>query len=73
MEEFYQEHFSASDISEIITPCLATYHLEVGTPVSLNLPTKASFGNKKNSGNLNFEATFPKQERRSGTKKNKLI
>ena len=46
-EEFDQEHCSVSDIFEIITPCLATYHLEVGAPVSLNLPTKASFGGKK--------------------------
>ena len=31
----------------IITPCSATYHLEVGAHVSLKLATKASFGGKK--------------------------
>ena len=31
----------------IITPYSATYHLEVGAPVSFKLPTKASLRGKK--------------------------
>ena len=38
----------------VITPYSATYHLEVGAPVSLNLGTTASFGGKKLSENLTF-------------------
>ena len=53
----------------IINPCSATYQLVVGAPVLLNLATKASFGDKKNCGNLNFKATFPKQKRSCATKK----
>ena len=47
MEEFDQEDWSVSDTFGIILPCPATYHLEVGGPVSLKTATKRSFGGKK--------------------------
>ena len=46
-EECDQEDLSVSDTFEIVTSCSATYHLEVRTPVSLKLATKASFGGKR--------------------------
>ena len=46
-EECDQEDLSVSDTFGIVTPCSATYHLDVRTPVSLKLATKASFGGKR--------------------------
>ena len=53
-EECDQEDWSVSDKFGIITTSSATYHLEMGAPVSLKVATKACFGGKKNSGNLDF-------------------
>ena len=41
------QDWNVSDTFEIITPCSATNHLELGAPVSLKLATKVSFGTKK--------------------------
>ena len=41
----------------------------MGVPVSVKAATKASLRGKKNSENLEIQATFLKQKRRSETKK----
>ena len=46
-EKIDQEHWSVCDTFEIITPCSATYNLEVGAPISLKPATKVSCGGKK--------------------------
>ena len=46
-EEFDQEDSSVCDTFGIITSCSATYHLEMGAPVSLKLASKVYFGGKK--------------------------
>ena len=46
-EKIYQEHWSVCGTFEIITPCSATYYLEVGPPVSLKPATEVSCGGKK--------------------------
>ena len=51
---------------------LATYVLEVGARVSLKVATKGSLRGKKNSEKLDFTVAFPKEKRRSETKKCKL-
>ena len=38
-EKIDQEHWSVCGTFEIITPCSATYYLEVGAPVSLKPAT----------------------------------
>ena len=68
-EECDQDDWSVSDNFEIATSCLAMYHLEVRAPASLKAGTKASLRGKKNSENLDFQATFLKQKRGSKTKK----
>ena len=50
-------------------PCSATYFLELGACLSLKLATKQSFRDKKNYVNLDLQAIFLKQKRRSATKK----
>ena len=47
MEECDQEDWSVSDKFGIITPCSATYYLEVHARVSLKVATKAYFGGKR--------------------------
>ena len=46
-EKIDQKHWSVCDTFEIITPCSATYYLEVGAPISLKPATKVSCGGKK--------------------------
>ena len=46
-ERIDQEHWSVCDTFEMITPCSATYYLEVGAPVPLKPATKVSCGGKK--------------------------
>ena len=46
-EKIDQEHWSVCDTFEIITPCSATYYLEVGAPISLKPATKVSWEVKK--------------------------
>ena len=69
-EECDQEDWSVSNKFGIITPCTATYHIEVGAPASMKAATKASLRVKKISENLlDFHATFLKPKRRSDTNK----
>ena len=46
-EECDQEDWSVSNTFGIIIACSATYHLQVGAPVSLKLSTKSSLGVKE--------------------------
>ena len=46
-EEYDQKHWNAPDQFGIITLFLATYHLEVGAPISLKAATKSSLQGKK--------------------------
>ena len=41
MKKCEQENLSVSNKFGIITPCSATYHLEVGVPILLKVGTKA--------------------------------
>ena len=43
-EKIDQEHWSVCGTFEIITPCSATYYLEVGAPVSLKPATSFLWG-----------------------------
>ena len=43
--------------------------LQVGAQVSLKVASEGSFGGKKNSEKLRFLDCFPKQKRKSATKK----
>ena len=52
-----------------MTPCSATYDLEVGAPVSVKAAIIASLKVKKKPENLDFQETFLKQKWRSMTKK----
>ena len=57
-EECDQEDWSVSDKFGIITTSSAAYYLEMGAPVSLKVATKACFGGKKNSGNLDLDLGY---------------
>ena len=46
MKKYEQENLSVSNTFGIITPCSATYHLEVGVPISLKVGTKACYEDK---------------------------
>ena len=50
-------------------PCLARYFLEILARLSIKVATKVSSRVKINSQILDFKAVFPKQKRRSATKK----
>ena len=59
-EKCDQEEWNVSDGFGIVAPCSATYHLELVAPISLKAATKASVRGKKNSEDLDFQATFLK-------------
>ena len=50
-------------------PYSITYFLEVGPCVSLKLANKWSFRDEENYENLDFQAVFLKQKRRSANEK----
>ena len=62
-EEYNQEDWSVFDEFGIITPCSAPYHLKVGARFSLKVATKASFGGKETSENLDFRVVFYSKNR----------
>ena len=62
-EEYNQEDWSVFDEFGIITPCSAPYHLKVGARFSLKVATKASFGGKETSENLDFRVVFHSKNR----------
>ena len=63
------EDWDVYDKFGIITPSPAKYHVEVSAPFSMKAVTKACLRGKNSSENLDFQATFLKQKRRSATKK----
>ena len=71
-EDDDQKDWSYSNKFGIIKACSATYHLEVGSTISLQVATKACFWGKKNFEKQGFYATFLKQKRSSATKKTSL-
>ena len=66
-KECKQQGGSVFDKFGIMTPCSATYNLEVGAPVSVKAAIIASLKVKKKTENLDFQATFLKQKQRSAT------
>ena len=69
MEECERKNWFVSNKFGISIPDSAPYFLEVGVRVSLKVVSKGSFRGEENYENLDFQAIFLNQKRRSANGK----